>query len=528
MKILTAKQMNEVDRRTTERYGIPSLLLMENAGLNLYLALEDYFEDLAYRHIAIVCGKGNNGGDGLVLARQLVQRGIYPDVYLLSQASQVSGDARVNLDVYLKLGEVVQEITSQKQWAEVSQQFQLYDIIVDALLGTGIGEPLQGLYSKVVSTINLTDSFVLSVDIPSGMFSDSFEGGTQTVLADATVTFTAPKVAHILNEDLEAIGDLRIVPIGTPSELLERPDFYLNLITRELVQSVLLPRPVKSHKGNFGHAAIISGSRGKSGAAVLCATAALRTGSGLVTVYSPDIVQPMIASARPEIMTEGMPSTPRGALSLKAAETVLKSLADKDAVGMGPGLTTDRHTIQFVHRLVRDADTPLVIDADALNAFAGNVKKLTNKHGRPLVLTPHPGEFSRLTGRSTSEVLAEKVKISRHFAGQQRVWVVLKSFRTLIASPNGQVYVCPLGNPGMATAGMGDALTGVLTSLLGMYAAQGRTGEEDITHALVAGVYLHSLAGDLAVAQTSAEALSTGDVIDFLGKAYRELLELQL
>ncbi len=526
MKILTARQMNEVDGRTTEQYGLSSLVLMENAGIHLYLALEDYFEDLAEQRIAIICGRGNNGGDGIVLARQLLQRAIPCEVYLLNKVADVSGDARVNLDIYVKSGEPVHEITSSKQWAELSDGLQHFDVIVDALLGTGISKPLAGLYSEVVSTINLTDAFVLSVDIPSGMFSDALQGGVQTVRAEASVTFTAPQIAHILNEDQEAIGDLRIVPIGSPAALLERTDFYLNLITREMAVAYLPPREIKAHKGDFGHVAILSGSRGKSGAAALCASAALSTGSGLVTAYLPDEVQHLVAAFQPEIMTEGLASTSGGSFAAKAADAALELLRERDAAGMGPGLTTDPETVRFVHKVVEQSKVPLLLDADALNAFEGSSENLARRDS-PLILTPHPGEFSRLIGRPTSEVVADKVEIARKFAEKFQLWAVLKGFRTLIATPYGQVFVCPLGNPGMATAGMGDVLTGVLTSLLGLYSAQGMIQQEKITEALVFGVYLHSFAGDLAAAELSPEALTASDVIDFLGEAYLELSEVE-
>ncbi|MDA2926102.1 NAD(P)H-hydrate dehydratase [Acidobacteria bacterium AH-259-G07] len=523
MKILSAKQMNEVDRLTTDEYGIPSLLLMENAGLNLYTTLEKYFEDLESRHIAVICGKGNNGGDGLVLARQLVQRKIHPDVYLLSKVEEVSGDAQVNLHAYLKSGARAVEVTDSAEWGKISEKFSGYEIIVDALLGTGIGKPLSGLYSQVVSTINSTKAFVLSVDIPSGMFSDSLTGGVQTVRASASVTFTAPKIAHILNEDQEAIGELHIVPIGSPSQLLHKPEYYLNLITREQILSYLHPREIKSHKGHFGHVAIVAGSLGKTGAAVLSAHAALRTGAGLVTAYTPDVVQQVIASFHAELMTEGFPSTGQGTFAIKAADRLLELLEDKNAAAVGPGLGREKETVDFVHKVVRAASVPLVLDADALNAFECEVKKLKNHHDQPLILTPHPGEFSRLMGRPIEEILSQKVELCRQFAQERGVWLVLKSFRTLIAEPQGQVFACPLGNSGMATAGMGDVLTGVLASLLGTFAARGMSAPNEISHAVLLGVYLHSLAGDLAAFRVGLETLTAGDVTAHLAQAYQEL-----
>lgn len=523
MKILSAEQMKRVDRLSTTRCKIPSLLLMENAGFHLYLALRDYFEDLQSRRIAIFCGKGNNGGDGMVLARQLLQRGLSPDLFLLAKGEEVRGDARANLEILHNWGQPIQEITSETAWKRVAVRLDRYDILVDALLGTGIRKPLQGLYAQVVADLNRSDAFVLSVDIPSGMFSDSVQGGTLTVKADLTVTFTAPKIAHILNEDQEALGDLYIVPIGTPAWLVEEAQGELYLMTRSQLQSALPPRPASSHKGNYGHVLVLAGSLGKAGAAALTASAALQAGSGLVTAAVPDAVQASVASFRPEIMTEGLPSTPGGRIAHRALDRALQLLQGKDAVAVGPGLGTDPETVRFIHELVRESPVPLVIDADALNAFEGKRKQLINRAQNPLVLTPHPGEFSRLSGTPVAEVLRDRIELARRFARRHQVWLVLKTFRTLVAAPDGKLYACPLGNPGMATAGMGDVLTGILAALLGMCAAQGRLEPDQITQAINLGVYLHATAGDAAAEDSGPEALTARDVIAHLGEAYEWL-----
>jgi NAD(P)H-hydrate epimerase len=517
--------MREVDRLSTTQCGIPSAILMENAGFQLYLELARSCRDLAKRRVAIMCGKGNNGGDGMVLARQLRMRGVKPDVYLLARCSEISGDAGLNLGILLESGCQVQEATTVEEWRAVAALLGQYQVLVDAILGTGLTKPLDGLYLQVVRDINRSDAFVLAVDIPSGMASDSTRGDRETIEADCTVTFTAPKVAHILNERQAAIGRLVIAPIGSPDRLLERPEHFLHLITPELVRSFLVPRPAAVHKGDLGHVALAAGSRGKGGAAALCSRAALRTGSGLVTALVPDAVQLLVASFQPEIMTEALPSTPDGTFAPEAADLLLDHLKSKDAAGMGPGLTIHSGTVGFVHEVVSKSTTPLVIDADALNAFQGRVDALRNLHCQPLVLTPHPGEFSRLTGLTTAEILDRNVESARAFAQERGVWLVLKGFRTLVAAPDGQVFACPRGNPGMATAGMGDVLTGVLTSLLGSYSARGWTSPEQITRAVVLGVYLHALAGDLAAGRTGAEALNAGDVVDRLGEAYRKLAE---
>ncbi|HUV13492.1 MAG TPA: NAD(P)H-hydrate epimerase, partial [Acidobacteriota bacterium] len=431
MKVLTADQMREVDRLSTEVFGIPSLTLMENAGFNLYLAVQESFEEPEGLEIAIICGKGNNGGDGLVLARQLITRGYSPDVFLLAARTEISGDAAVNLKILEKSNYPVFEITSGDEWYAAAAHLGLYDVIVDAILGTGITKPLRGFYSQVVSDINETEAFVLAVDIPSGMFSDTVERPPLSVCADMTVTFTAPKLAQVLGEGIESVGDLIITPIGSPAELMDKPEYFLNLLGLESVSSQCQKRVENSHKGTYGHVSVISGSRGKSGAASLSSFAALRTGSGLVTAFVPETVQEQVASGHPEVMTAGYSATDLGTFSALAAEAILADLSGKDAAALGPGLTTHPETIEFVRRLVRQSKVPLVIDADGLNAFWQETAQLVNEHGSPLILTPHPGEFSRLTDKPVSEILRLPVETARAFAIDHAIWLVLKNFRTL-------------------------------------------------------------------------------------------------
>ena len=523
MKILTGRQVSELDRLTSREKGIPSLLLMENAGWNLYLALRDSCPHLSDSPIAIFCGKGNNGGDGFVLARLLSQRDLTPDVYLLGKRGETKGDSDINLEILRQTRTPIREVDSEKEWASIRPTLGVYQVMVDALLGTGIQRPLEGLYRQVILDLNLCDAFKLSVDIPSGMFPDSLTASPLSMRADLTVTFTAPKLAHALNEDQEALGETRIVPIGTPDDLLERPEFYLQLITLSQAASCLLPRSAHHHKGHFGHVAIISGSRGKTGAAALAAVAALRSGSGLVTAYCPEMVQSWVASSQPEVMTQGLPCTAEGTITFESLYPLLDFLADKDAAGVGPGLSTQESTIRLVQAVVREAQVPLVLDADALNAFQGSTDRLVNEHDQPLILTPHPGEFARLINRSTPEILENRVELAREFAQEQRLWLVLKGFRTLLALPSGEVFVCPLGNPGMATAGMGDVLTGVLTSIVGLYSCRKKTSHQDISAAALLGVYLHALAGDLAVETLHPQTLLASDVIASLGEAYHQL-----
>ena len=524
VKILTASQMGTVDRLTTRDCGLPSLLLMENAGLNLYQVLKSRFgERLSDRSTVILCGKGNNGGDGLVLARQLARRESSPAVILLCRPEQMRGDAAVQLDAYRKSGGEVVSVTTGEEWAEVAPILGGCRILVDALLGTGLGRPVTGLLAQVIRAVNGSGAFVLAVDIPTGTPSDGLRSIGPSVRAHATVTFTAPKIAHILHREPETFGQIYVTPIGTPSRLLETPDHFLNLMTPARIQAALPARKTCSHKGTFGHVAVVAGSRGKTGAAALATRAALRSGSGLVTGVAPDAVQPLMASFQPEVMTEGMPSTPAGTLASSGCDRILELLEGKDAAGLGPGLTTEAETVGVVRRLTREAQVPLVLDADALNACAGQARELANLDGQPLVLTPHPGEFARLTGHSTSRIAENAISIAREFARNRNLWLVLKGFRTLVASPDGQVYACPLGNPGMATAGSGDVLTGVVTSFLGQYRAQGRVTPSQTTDAVVSAVYVHSLAGDLAARRRGMDTLTAGDIIDHLGSALLQL-----
>lgn len=524
VKILTAAQMGSVDRLTTRDCGLPSLLLMENAGLNLYQALKSRFQDrLAGCSTVILCGKGNNGGDGLVLARQLARRESSPRVILLARPEQVRGDAAVQLEAYRKSGGEVVSVISPGEWGEVAPILGGCRIVVDAMLGTGLGRPVTGLLAQVVRDVNAGGAFVLAVDIPTGTPSDGLRPIGPSVRAHATVTFTAPKIAHVLHQDQETFGTVCVTPIGTPPQLLERPEHFLNLMTPARIGAALPTRKIASHKGTFGHVAVIAGSRGKTGAAALATRAALRSGSGLVTGLAPDAVQPLMASFQPEIMTEGVASTALGTLASSGTDRILELLEGKDAAGLGPGLTTEQETVDVVRRLTRESEIPLVLDADALNAFAGQAHELVNLNGQPLIVTPHPGEFARLTPHSIAQIAEDGIARAREFARDRNLWLVLKGFRTLVASPDGQIYACPLGNPGMATAGSGDVLTGVITSFLGQFRAQGRVSPSQTTDAVVSAVFLHSLAGDLAAQRRGMDSLAAGDLIDDLGSAFLQL-----
>jgi len=531
MHILTSEQMRELDRKTIEETAIPGIILMENAGIQLFNFLDNEFDEIEERKVTIICGKGNNGGDGMVLARQLAMRGNFPDVILLARAEQISGDAGVNLQILENMDIPLFEVTSEEEWFDALAMIETSEIVVDAMLGTGIDKELKGLYAEAAKGINSLDAFILSVDIPSGVFSDSVQASSLAVEADATVTFTAPKIAHILNRNLSTIGALSVVPIGTPDELmleLEAKGSAPRLLTEELLASLLVPRPDASYKGSYGHVIVAAGSRGKSGAAVLSSKSALKAGCGLVTTLVPEGIQDRVAALLPEIMTEGMAETGTGSFSFESADPAALFTVNRDAVAIGPGLTTHPETVEVVYELVRRLNAPAVIDADGLNAIASNIELLQNHDHPPLVLTPHPGEFSRLSGLEKAAIMENPIQTAADFAQNYGIWLVLKDFRVIVASPDGSVTVSPFGNPGMATAGMGDVLTGILASVLGQYSASGRLQEQGgVTDAVCLGVGIHGLAGDLASLEVGFESLSAGDVIDSLPDAFQYLEEIE-
>lgn len=521
MKILTAAQMREVDRISIEKLGIPGVVLMENAGIAVARVLEERFHPLARHQIAILCGKGNNGGDGFVVARQLRMRGIQPRVVLFADPEGIRGDARINYDLLVNSGCRAPVVRDLNDWLAIKPDLRASTLLVDALLGTGLSGPVQGFLAEIIRDINssFTGIPLVAVDIPSGLPSDAGAPAGDALRADITVTFTAPKVGQVLPPNSTMVGELLVRPIGTPPELFEsRDDFYLNLITPRQLAAFARPRDPAAHKGDFGHVLVVAGSRGKGGAAAMAGQAALKAGGGLVTVATAESALPVVAGFIPELMTEALAETEEGSISLRAFEYGrFASVAErKDVLAIGPGLTTHPNTVAFVHRVIHDFHLPAVLDADGLNAFAGRLDLLKD-HAAPLVLTPHPGEMARLLGISTRDVQENRVEQARRLAMERGLFVVLKGHRTLVAEPAGQVYVNPTGNPGMATGGTGDILTGLTAGLMAQY------GGQRLADVLCAAVYAHGLAGDLAVAETGEKALVATDLIRFLPHVWREI-----
>lgn len=510
MKVLTAAQMRDVDRRTIEA-GIAGLVLMENAGHRVVEAMAETFAPLAGQRITVLCGKGNNGGDGLVVARQLYTR-FRPrslDVVLLAAPDDLEGDAAANYRMLLACGCPV--------WREITPEARLATVVVDALLGTGLAGPARDAMLLAIREINTAFPLakVVAVDIPSGIPSDSPFPGGEHARADLTVTFTAPKIAHALDPNCLEMGEVRVGAIGSPPEFYEADTaVWLSLVERAQFRALLAPRKPGAHKGSFGHVLVIGGSRGKTGAAVMAGLSALRAGAGLVTVASSESAVPVIAAHAPEIMTAPLPQTETGGISLRAFDYggLQAVMEHKDVIAMGPGLGTHADTVAVVRRAVEEFAQPMVLDADALNALAGT-KWSTG--GRLRVLTPHPGEMARLTGGSVREIEATRPACARDFAEDHQVCLVLKGHRTLIAFPDGRVWINPTGSPAMATGGTGDILTGLIAGFLAQFPAQ---PEE----AVAAAVYLHGLAGEIGAADIGEKCLIATDLLSYLPDAMEE------
>jgi NAD(P)H-hydrate epimerase len=522
MKILTAAQMQRVDRLTTERYGVPSLTLMENAGRGVVEFLAGRFAPLEQQRIVILCGRGNNGGDGLVVTRLLRDRGLKPRVLLFADPGKVQGDAAVNLE-RLAISGMPEVVESPEAWQRIKPSLKGTTLVVDALLGTGVAKPLGGLLLQVARDVNteLAGAQVVAVDLPSGISADTGELIGEHVRAGFSVTFTAPKFAHVFPPACGHVGEWVVRQIGTPPEALESDsELFLSFACREDFAWLARPRKPDANKGNFGHVLILAGSVGKSGAAALAAKAALRAGAGLVTVATAASALPIVASLGMEYMTEPLPETEAGTISLRALEygRLDKLLEGKSVLAIGPGIGSVPETAELVRTLVNRRRLPVVLDADGLNAFAGCMD--TFRSGGDLadaVLTPHPGEMSRLTSIGTTEIQAHRVESAREFAQKHQVNLVLKGFRTLTASPDGKVWVNPTGNPGMATGGTGDVLTGLIAGLVAQYR------DRPISEVAAAAVYLHGLAGDLAEKEMGQASLIAGDLIGALPGAYRFL-----
>jgi hydroxyethylthiazole kinase-like uncharacterized protein yjeF len=550
--------MREVDRLTTEGYATPSLLLMETAANASARAIASRFsEDASGLRLLILCGRGNNGGDGAALARILSLKGALVEVILFGRVEDTRGDARTNFEIARRLASGAaetgsasrlsfKECTDEATWDAFQAARQDYDVIVDALFGTGLTRPLEGIYAKVCGHLaQIRDArtgrverrpLVVSLDLPSGLNADTAELIGDAVQADLTITFTAPKPANVLPPASYFNGELIVADIGSPAALIDAAGSQLFLTEAGDARAWLERTRYRpgSYKNTHGHALIIAGSRRMSGAAVLCGNAAMRSGAGLVTIATPASALPAVAArVMPEVMTAELPETTgekqAGAhtgertLGEAALERALQLAALADALAIGPGLTSAEHVRRLVRAVVERRTAPVVIDADGLNALAPWPADLRGTPEAPLILTPHPGEMRRLTGAGADQdALANRVRDARDFAVAHRLILVSKGARTLIAAPDGRVAVNPTGNAGTGTAGAGDTLTGIITGFVAQ--SRGALGDEaDAYAATVAAVYIAGLASDLAAVERGMRTLVASDISRHLGAAVRAL-----
>jgi len=513
MIVVTAEQMREMDRLTIEKYGVPSLSLMERAGEGIAQAILERFSRVAKKGVLVVAGKGNNGGDGFVVARLLKKRRIPCEVALLARNGEVSADSAHNLRAYMKLkGKVVEVDPTGLDL--LRQRMKGRGLLVDAILGTGMKNDVRGLYAEAITLMNGSGLPTVAVDIPSGLDSDRGTPLGVSIQAEMTVALAFAKQGEVIYPGLNYVGDLVVAEIDIDPRAVQEVAPKTEIMQQEEISRLVPTRDPDSHKGTYGHLLIVAGSRGKTGAAILASRAAMRSGAGLVTLAAPRSLNDIFASSLVEVMTEPLAENAEEEMEPLGDEAWRRLLDRKSVVLFGPGIGVTDAARNNLRWLLRNLEMPWVIDADGLNNLALDINRLRSAKTPP-VLTPHPGEMARLIGKDTVSVNQDRIGIARAFATEHRCYLVLKGARTVIATANGKVFINPTGNPGMASGGMGDVLAGVLAALLG----QGLSAE----HAMKLGVYLHGFVGDRVAAEKGEIGLIASDIIEGLPAALNAL-----
>ncbi|MBI3325308.1 MAG: NAD(P)H-hydrate dehydratase [Nitrospinae bacterium] len=514
MRVTTAAEMRQLDRLAIDTYGIPGAVLMENAGAQVVRLLWQEYPDLQTRRVAVLCGRGNNGGDGFVIARYLHNAGVSVAAFLMGEQASIRGEARVHLDILTRLGVAVQEVTTAEAVQHIRAQLSAYDLLIDALLGTGLNAEVSGSMREMITAMNAAGRPIVSVDIPSGLSADAGARLGEHIRADLTVTIGLPKRGLLLYPAAEHVGKLVVVDIGFPAAVREHESVRCHLLLAHEIARLLHARRADTHKGTYGHVLVVAGGIGKTGAGALASLAALRSGAGLVTWAVPQSLNAAMEAKLTEIMTVPMPECDEGLLGAAAAKRILEWLDGMSALVIGPGLGTHPETVRCVHEVLRHAPVPAVVDADGINALALH-PDVAGEARAPRILTPHPGELARLCKTTTATIQADRLVAAQDTARAHAACVVLKGAHTIIAEPQGTVYINPTGNPGMATAGTGDVLSGMIGAFIGQ-------GFDPGTAARV-GVFVHGLAGDLAAAKLGERSMAAGDVIDALPRAFQQL-----
>ena len=522
MKLVTPKEMKEIDKKAIEELGIPGAVLMENAGLGLFEIIQEEFitpqGSGGFRgegicplplRVGIVCGKGSNGGDGFVLARHLSNNGVVVSIFLLGKIQDIKGDALTNLNILLNTGFKVEEMTTKKDVQRFSQICNQFDLIVDAIFGTGFKGKVKGVAKEIINILNKSGVPILAVDVPSGMNANdgSIEG--VCVQADFTGTMCLPKRGLFLYPGKDYAGDIAVIDIGVPPKLWN--NINLELLESTELQDLLPLRPANSHKGTFGTVFILAGSRGMTGAATLTALSTLKVGAGLVRLGIPESLNSILEEKATEVITVPLPETSEGTLTVSGFNRIMEEINKATVVAIGPGLSTHPDTRMLIQKLVPKISLPLIIDADGLNNLTLDVLRKIKKG---TVITPHIGELSRLTGLTTSDIRQSRIDIASHLAKEFNLTLTLKGAPTIIASVS-RAYLNPTYNSGLASAGSGDVLTGMIAGLLAQ-------GLKPIDAARL-GVYLHGLAGDIAAKKLTEYSMLAGDVMAFIPEAINKL-----
>lgn len=517
MKIVTPAQMTAIDACAINEYGIPGLLLMENAASAVTAEAISILGGTKGKTVTVVAGRGNNGGDAFAAARLLHSRGVSVRVWLIGAKTGISGDAGVNLTILERIGIQLFELLDDNNLESLSLDISKSQLILDGLFGTGLGREVSGLYAAAVIKINASGKPVLAIDIPSGI--DGLDGSIKGICINAsvTITFTMPKIGLVIHPGCEYTGKLVVADIGIPPCVISKQAIQTELIDREMVSGMIPARKANSNKGDYGKVLMVTGSTGMTGSGCLASMAALRTGAGLVYTGVPQSLSGIYGAMMKEPIILPLKEDVGGCLAAESAEEILAHMKKMDVTAIGPGLTSADSIRKLVENVVLNSKIPLVLDADALNSISGNTLIL-KKLGTDTVVTPHPGEMARLTGLSISDIQKDRIGTAVKFASEYGVTTVLKGSRTIVAQPGGQVYINTTGNAGMASAGMGDVLTGIIAALM----AQGSSAGE----AAISGVFLHGLAGDTAAEKLGMQGMLAGDVVEQLPCVMKNILSI--
>lgn len=507
MKIATPAQMGKIDSVSINRFGIPGIVLMENAALKVVEEIKQTLETIGGKTVYIFAGKGNNGGDAFAVARHLYNKGARVKVFVTADKSDIKGDAEINLKILENMKVQVEELTREQQLKKAKNELADASLVIDGIFGTGLKGNVRGIAGSVIDMVNASGKTVIAIDIPSGVSGETGQVLGKCIRADKTVTFALPKIGLIVHPGCEFSGELVTADIGIPAEAIDEMDIKTHLIDMEYVMSVLPARKVQSNKGDYGKVLVITGSPGMTGAGILAGSAALRTGAGLVYMGVPSSLANVYDACLTEAVTIPLEDNGSGCLSDDSIKQAVGQLRGKTVAAIGPGLSVNEGIVKLLGEIISNSDIPLVLDADALNAISRDVQLLAGLKAEA-VLTPHPGEMSRLTGMSIEEIQNDRIGAAREFSCKWNVIVVLKGSRTVVAMPDGTVYINPTGNSGMATGGSGDVLTGIISGLI----SQGLKPSD----AAIAGVYIHGQAGDRAAEEKGEYGMIAGDILSML------------